>query len=106
MQAATPQTKYSSVDELIGRVEGIERTILIDKDNDTLLSIVEKMALIPDSKLVLVEPVYIPCPESGTLDDATGGNMQNKIAYTMRPKVKGVLSTPDVISKLLSNQTI
>lgn len=56
------QTKYFSVDELIGRVDGIERTILLDKDNDSLLSIVEKMALIPDSKLLLVEPVYIPCP--------------------------------------------
>ena len=56
-------TKYFSVDELIGKIEGIERTILLDKDYDTLLTIVEKMALIPDSKLVLVEPIYIECPE-------------------------------------------
>lgn len=53
--------KYNTVDELIGKIEGIERTILIDKDNDTLLNIVEKIALIPDNKLVLVEPIYIPC---------------------------------------------
>lgn len=53
--------KYHSVDELIGKIEGIERTILIDKDNDNLLNIVEKIALIPDNKLVLVEPISIPC---------------------------------------------
>lgn len=55
--------KYESVDDLIGKIEGIERTILIDKENDTLLSIIEKIALIPDAKLVLVEPIYIPCPD-------------------------------------------
>lgn len=60
-QNATAPTKYESVDELIGKIEGIERTILIDKDNDTLLNTIEKIALIPDTKLVLVEPVYIPC---------------------------------------------
>lgn len=64
-------TKYHSVDELIGKIEGIERTILIDKDNDTLLNIVEKIALIPDNKLVLVEPIYIPCQEMQS-SDASG----------------------------------
>ena len=35
---------------------------MIDKENDTLLNIIEKIALIPDTKLVLVEPTYIPLP--------------------------------------------
>ena len=48
--------KYSSVDELIGKIEGVERTILIDED-DTLLNTIEKIALIPDSKLVMVTPI-------------------------------------------------
>ena len=69
-----PQTKYQSVDELIGRIDGIERTILIDKDNDTLLEIIEKIALIPDTKLVLVEPVYIPCLEQYPNPANTGQN--------------------------------
>ena len=51
-----PVMKYSSVDELIGKIEGVERTILIDED-DTLLNTIEKIALIPDSKLVMVTPI-------------------------------------------------
>ena len=91
---------------MIGRIEGIERTILIDKDKDTLLNIIEKIALIPDNKLVLVEPTYIPCNDEQTTGSAaqtsTAGS-GNKVSYTTRPKVKGVLSLPDVFSKLLSN---
>ena len=102
--------KYESVDELIGRVEGIERTILIDKDNDTLLSIIEKIALIPDTKLVWVEPMLIPL-----MDGRNGGGQEmvtappqtaGKVSYVTRPKVKGVLSLPDVFSKLMSNQNV
>ena len=87
------------MDELIGKIEGIERTILIDKDNDTLLNIIEKIALIPDTKLVLVEPTYIPCPTTNNEQ-----NDQNKVSYATRPKVKGIVSLPDVFCKLLSNQ--
>ena len=46
--------QYSSVDDLLGKIEGIERTILIE-DNDTLLNTIEKIALVPDTKLVLVK---------------------------------------------------
>ena len=90
--------KYDSVDELIGKIEGIERTILIDKDNDSLLNTIEKIALIPDTKLVLVEPVCIP---SGPSSTAAG-----KINYETRPKVKGIIALPDVFAKLLSNQIV
>ena len=100
------KNKYESIDELIGRIEGIERTILIDKDNDTLLNIIEKIALIPDTKLVLVEPTYIPCPEQSAQQHIAAGQDGNKVSYATRPKVKGILSLPDVFSKLLSNQTV
>ena len=76
---------------------------MIDKDNDTLLNIIEKIALIPDAKLVLVEPTFIPIPDDGV---GTNANNQSKVSYATRPKVKGVLSLPDVFSKLLSNQTV
>ena len=48
---------YSTIDDLLGKIDGIERTLLIDRQNDTLLNTIEKIALIPDTKLVLVEPV-------------------------------------------------
>ena len=84
---------------------------MIDKDKDTLLNIIEKIALIPDNKLVLVEPTYIPCnADQSSADQTTGSAAQgaggNKVSYMTRPKVKGVLSLPDVFSKLLSNQTV
>ena len=75
---------------------------MIDKDNDTLLNTIEKIALIPDAKLVLVEPIYIPC--SGECDGIAPNH--GKVSYATRPKVKGVLSLPDVFSKLLSNQSV
>jgi hypothetical protein len=52
-------TKYESVDDLFGHVYGIERTLLIDQQDDTLLNLIEKIALIPENKLVLVEPMTI-----------------------------------------------
>ena len=58
-EKTTKTQRYSSVDELIGKIEGIERTILVE-ESDTLLNTIEKIALIPDSKLVLVEPVQVP----------------------------------------------
>eukprot|EP00354_Favella_ehrenbergii_P011276 CAMPEP_0170454752 /NCGR_PEP_ID=MMETSP0123-20130129/2896_1 /TAXON_ID=182087 /ORGANISM="Favella ehrenbergii, Strain Fehren 1" /LENGTH=73 /DNA_ID=CAMNT_0010717563 /DNA_START=1826 /DNA_END=2047 /DNA_ORIENTATION=+ len=73
------------------------------------------MALIPDSKLVLVEPVYIQCPEGYQGADSnevpginisgagSGAATTGKGSFVVRPKVKGVLSTPDVFSKLMSN---
>ena len=102
--SAMPASKYASIDELIGRIEGIERTILIDKDNDTLLNIIEKIALIPDNKLVQVEPIAIPCSEESVTSNNANGR-EARVVYTTRPKVKGILSLPDVFAKLLSNQT-
>ena len=60
-EAPVPDTapkvqKYTSVDELMGKIEGIERTILIEEE-DTLLNTIEKIALIPDSKLIHVIPI-------------------------------------------------
>lgn len=97
--------KYESIDELIGRIEGIERTLLIDKDNDSLLNIIEKIALIPDTKLLLVEPIVVPCADSPELCHPSP-NVPSKVSYITRPKVKGVLSVPDVFAKLMSNQTV
>lgn len=53
------QTKYESVDELFGQIYGIERTLLIDKTEDSLLNVIEKIALIPENKLILVEPMHL-----------------------------------------------
>lgn len=51
---------YESTDDLFGQIYGIERTIIIDQVEDTLLNLIEKIALIPDNKLVLVEPMQMP----------------------------------------------
>ena len=50
---------FATIDDLLGKIDGIERTLLIDRQNDTLLNTIEKIALIPDTKLVLVEPVQV-----------------------------------------------
>jgi hypothetical protein len=90
--------KYESVDDLFGLIFGIERTLLVDKHEDTLLNIIEKVALIPEAKLVLVEPLHIPWkPQSNRLSD------RSEQVKTV-PKVKGVVALIDVLTKLLNDQ--
>ena len=89
--------KYTSIDELIGKIEGVERTILIDED-DTLLNTIEKIALIPDSKLVMVTPIQVPYRnENGA---PLSADVKTKVTWVTRPKVQGVISMPDIFSKL------
>ena len=89
--------KYTSVDELIGKIEGVERTILIEED-DTLLNTIEKIALIPDSKLVMVTPIQVPYRnENGA---PLSSDVKTKVTWVTRPKVQGVISMPDIFSKL------
>ena len=81
-QEAEKTQQYNSVDDLLGKVEGIERTILIE-ENDTLLNTIEKIALIPDSKLVLVKPVKVPYrSEHGT---ALPQAPNTKVTWVTRP---------------------
>lgn len=82
---------YESTDDLFGQIYGIERTIIIDQAEDTLLNLIEKIALIPENKLVLVEPLQVPLK----------GTPQKVMSV---PKVKGVISIYDVFAKLLSNE--
>lgn len=42
------------MDHLFGRVLGIERVLLMKK-NDTLKDVIEKISLIPESKLVYID---------------------------------------------------
>ena len=73
---------YTSVDDLLGKIEGIERTILIE-ENDTLLNTIEKIALVPDTKLVLVKPVKVPYrSEHGT---ALAQAPNTKVTWVTRP---------------------
>ena len=73
---------YTSVDDLLGKIEGIERTILIE-ENDTLLNTIEKIALVPDTKLVLVKPVKVPYrSEHGT---ALPQAPNTKVTWVTRP---------------------
>jgi hypothetical protein len=55
------------------------------------LNLIEKINLIPESKLVLVEPLQVPLK----------GAPQK---FMTVPKVKGVVSIYDVFAKLLSNE--
>ena len=102
MPAETPEKapkvlKYTSVDELMGKIEGIERTILIEED-DTLLNTIEKIALIPDSKLIHVIPIQVPYKsEHGS---ALQSAPNTKVTWVTRPKVQGIISMPDIFSKL------
>ena len=51
--------KVCSVDDLFGKVIGVERVLLIDKQKDTMVEIVEKIALVPEHKLLIVEMIPI-----------------------------------------------
>jgi hypothetical protein len=50
--------KYCHVDELFGKILGIERVLLCDR-SDTLLEAIEKINLIPEHKLLVVEPIAV-----------------------------------------------
>jgi len=47
------------VDELFGKILGIERILLIDRQQDSLLDVIEKINLIPEHKLLVIEPVSV-----------------------------------------------
>jgi hypothetical protein len=47
------------VDDLFGKIVGIERVLLIDKAKDTLVDVIEKINLIPEHKLLVVEPMGV-----------------------------------------------
>ena len=49
----------TSVEFLFGKVIGIERVLLIDKHKDTIVEILEKIALVPEHKLLIVDSVPI-----------------------------------------------
>jgi hypothetical protein len=38
---------------------GIERVLLVERQKDSILSVVEKIVIIPENKLVTVEPVAV-----------------------------------------------
>ena len=50
--------KYEKVEDLFGKIAGIERVLLFDR-NITLLQVMEKIILTPEHKLFLVEPVIV-----------------------------------------------
>jgi hypothetical protein len=74
--------KYNSVDDLFGKIVGIERVMLIDKTKDTLVEIIEKINLIPEHKLLVVEPVAVM--------------IQDRRVF--KPKVRHVVSLTDVMA--------
>ncbi len=73
--------KYHKVDELFGKILGIERVLLCDR-SETLFEIIEKINLIPEHKLLVVEPKLI------YIDDKP----------VVKPVVKNVISLSDVCS--------
>lgn len=73
--------KYNSVDELFGKILGIERVLLCDR-SDTLLEAIEKINLIPEHKLLIVEPVAV----------------QVRDRLVIRPQVRNIVSLSDICS--------
>lgn len=51
--------RYNLVDELFGKIVGIERVLLLDKIQDTMVDVIEKINLVPEHKLLVVEPVAV-----------------------------------------------
>ena len=70
------------MDDLFGKIVGIERVLLIDKAKDTLVDVIEKINLIPEHKLLVVEPM--------------GVEIQGRRVY--KPKVRHVVSITDVVA--------
>jgi hypothetical protein len=73
--------KYTSVDELFGKILGIERLLLCDR-SDTLLEAIEKINLIPEHKLLIVEPIIV---------EIKGRNV-------IKPQVKNLITLSDICS--------
>jgi hypothetical protein len=73
--------KYSKVDELFGKILGIERVLLCDR-SETLYEIIEKINLIPEHKLLVVEPTKVFIRDKAFI----------------KPLVKNVISLSDVCS--------
>jgi hypothetical protein len=74
--------QYNSVDELFGKIVGIERVMLVDESKDTIVEIIEKINLIPEHKLLVVEPVAV--------------EVQGRKVF--KPKVRHVVSITDVLA--------
>ncbi len=77
----THKRSYLRVDELFGKILGIERVLLCNR-SDTLLEVIEKINLIPEHKLLVVEPIAVKVGE--------------KIIF--KPKVMHVISLTDVLA--------
>jgi hypothetical protein len=73
--------KYSHVDELFGKILGIERVLLCDR-SDTLLEAIEKINLIPEHKLLVVEPIAVKLGDR----------------LVIKPQVKNIISLTDICS--------
>ena len=78
---------YTKVDDLFGKILGIERVLLCDKQYDTLEQVIEKIGLIPEHKLLVVERV------------------QSKNLLT-RPQVRNVISYSDICSVFKSLECV
>lgn len=66
---------------MFGKILGIERVLLCNRQ-DTLLEMIEKINLIPEHKLLLVEPIAVKIGE--------------RIVF--KPKVMHVVSLTDVLA--------
>lgn len=66
---------------MFGKILGIERVLLCDRQN-TLLEVIEKINLIPEHKLLVVEPIAVKIGEK----------------IVLKPKVMHVVSLTDVLS--------
>jgi hypothetical protein len=66
---------------LFGKILGIERVLLCNRQ-DTLLEMIEKINLIPEHKLLLVEPIAVKIGER----------------IVLKPKVMHVVSLTDVLA--------
>jgi hypothetical protein len=78
-----PKIQYKSVDQLFGKILGIERVLLCDH-SDTLLQTIEKINLVPEHKLVVVEPSAV----------------EYKDGFVWKPQVKNVITLSDVFNVL------
>ncbi len=66
---------------MFGKILGIERVLLCNRQ-DTLLEMIEKINLIPEHKLLLVEPIAVKIGER----------------IVLKPKVMHVVSLTDVLA--------
>lgn len=69
------------MDELFGKILGIERVLLCDR-SDTLLEAIEKINLIPEHKLLVVEPIAVKLGDR----------------LVIKPQVKNIISLTDICS--------